>query len=299
MKKFLLTMTALAGLAAVAPAPAQYVTSNTQVWSGVDIHNRIAALENRLDAGMQSGAINGSEESNLRVQLDNLRRLEAQYDDNGLTWQERRDLQTRILATQDQFQYASNGRYGNGVNGQGRALTSAQFRDRIYRLELRLNAGIQAGVISRNEELNLRRQLVDLRRLERQYSYNGLTWQEQQDLQVRLRSARQNISFADNGRYENDSRYSWYDQGYMGSGGPIEETDACTDRGGLAGVLNSLIGRSCYRIGDRVTRNMYTVPYQYRGQYRDTGDVYYRYDGNLIYAIDARTNRVIGSWDAD
>jgi hypothetical protein len=144
----------------------------------------------------------------------------------------------------------------------------------------------------------LRRQLSDLRRLERQYSYNGLTWQEQQDLQTRLRSARQSISFADNGRFENDSRYSWYDEGYMGRGGPVESVDSCADRGGIAGVINSLIGRSCYRVGDRVTRNLYSVPSPYRSQYRDTGDVYYRYVGNLIYAIDANTDRVISSWDA-
>src|SRR5439155_22737748 len=56
MKKLLLTMTALAGLAAAAPAPAQYLSTNTQVWSGVDIHYRIDELDNRLDDGIQSGA---------------------------------------------------------------------------------------------------------------------------------------------------------------------------------------------------------------------------------------------------
>jgi hypothetical protein len=36
------------------------------------------------------------------------------------------------------------------------------------------------------------------------------------------------------------------------------------------------------------------VPYEYRGQYRDGGGVYYRSDGRAIYQIDARTNTVLG-----
>jgi hypothetical protein len=172
-----------------------------------------------------------------------------------------------------------------------RTITTADFRDRIDQLEFRLNADIRAGLVAPNQERNLRLQIADMRRLLRQYSYDGLSWQESRDLQMRLNDTGRNMRFADNGRYDRDN-------GYYGRGGPIETSDACADRGGLAGVFNSLIGRSCYRIGDRVTRNLYPVPPQYRGQYRDNADTYFRSDGRLIYEIDVSTGRVVNSWDA-
>lgn len=177
------------------------------------------------------------------------------------------------------------------------AMSAADFRDRIDQLEFRLNADIRAGAIADDQERSLRLRIADMRRLLRQYSYNGLSWQESRDLQMRLRDTRQEIRLADNGRYDRYNGYgNWNDNNY-GRGGPIETSDACTDRGGLAGVFNSLIGQSCYRVGDRVTRNLYAVPSQYRGQYRDNAYTYFRSDGRLIYEIDVRTGRVVNSWD--
>jgi hypothetical protein len=170
------------------------------------------------------------------------------------------------------------------------AMTTADFRDRIDQLEFRLNAGIRAGLVTSDQGRNLRLQISDMRRMLRQYSYNGLSWQESRDLQMRLNDTDRNIRFADNGRYDRNN-------GYYGRGGPIETSDACADRGGLAGVFNGLIGRSCYRVGDRVTRNLYPVPSQYRDQYRDNADTYFRSDGRLIYEIEVSTGRVVNSWD--
>jgi len=182
-----------------------------------------------------------------------------------------------------------------------RALTGADFRDRIHRLELRLDADVRAGVLTGPEELTLRRQLVNLRRLERQYSIDGLSLRERDNLMTQIRAVRQNISYADNGRYDRDTRYSWnddriYGRAYGGMGGPMEAVDSCRDHNGLSGVVQDVLGRSCFQVGDRVTRNLFAVPYAYRNEYRDTADVYYRYDGNLIYAIDLDTNRVISSF---
>ena len=178
-----------------------------------------------------------------------------------------------------------------------RTMTTADFRDRIDQLEFRLSADIRSGLVNAGEERNLRLQIADMRRLLRQYSYDGLSWQESRDLQTRLRDTRQQIRLADNGRDDRYNGYGNWDDRYMGRGGPIETSDACADRGGLAGVVNSLIGRSCYRVGDRVTRNLYQVPSQYRGQYRDNADTYFRSDGRLIYEIDVSTGRVVNSWD--
>jgi hypothetical protein len=155
------------------------------------------------------------------------------------------------------------------------------------RLESQVNEGVRLGLIGATEERGLRWEIRDFRRTVRQYSYNGLSWQEQRDLQSRLRSVGASLQMVDN-RYDRINRYS-------GQGGPIEEIDSCRDHG-LSGVVNSLIGHSCYRVGDRVDRNLYAVPSGFRDQYRDSDFVYYRYDGDLIYAIDPTTNRVVSSF---
>jgi hypothetical protein len=69
----------------------------------------------------------------------------------------------------------------------------------------------------------------------------------------------------------------------------------------IGGVIDSVLGRSdnCYslRVGSRATGNLYSVPSQYRYQYRDGNGVYYRSDGRAIYQIDARTNTVLRVYD--
>jgi hypothetical protein len=188
--------------------------------------------------------------------------------------------------------------YGySNVNAGG----AVGISNRIAQLEARLQAGVQAGAIDRIEARDLRMDLRELRRLERQYSYNGLTQTERQDLQQRLRTIRQDIRMADNGRYDRDTRYgNWQDDGYYGQGGPYEPAydTACDTRSGgvIGGVIDSVLGRGndCgLRVGARATSNLYAVPSQYRYQFRDGNGVYYRSDGRNIYQIDARTNTVL------
>jgi len=206
-------------------------------------------------------------------------------------------------------QYGSN-RYGyNNVN----AGDTVGISNRIAQLNARLNAGIQSGAIDRTEGRSLRMELRQLQRLERQYSYNGFTQAERQDLQSRLRDFREDLRMADNGRYDRDNRYGnwndpYYNEGaYTGRGGPYEEPyDTYCDtgnRGVIGGVIDSVLGRSndnCgLRVGARATGNLYSVPSQYRYQYRDGNGVYYRSDGRSIYQIDARTNTVIRAYPMD
>jgi hypothetical protein len=201
---------------------------------------------------------------------------------------------------------AQSGYYGTNAN------SGVGFSNQIAQLDARLQAGIQAGLIDRAEARELRMDLRNLRRLERQYSYNGLTQMERQDLRQRLRSLRQEIRVADNGRYDRDNRYGnwndpyWNDGGYTGQGGPYEQPYdyACENRGGIAGLIEGVIGRdsrdNCgLRVGARATGNLYSVPSQYRYQYRDGNGVYYRSDGRAIYQIDARTNTVIRVYPMD
>ena len=195
--------------------------------------------------------------------------------------------------------------YGSNVNAGG----AVGISNRIAQLDARLQAGIRAGEINRAEARSLRMRMRQLQRLERQYSYNGFTQAERQDLQQRLRSFRQDLRLADNGRFDRDNRYgSWNDSdwndGYSGRGGPYEPAydTVCETRGGIGGLIDGVLGReNCYslRVGARASGNLYSVPSQYRYRYRDGNGVYYRSDGRAIYQIDARTNTVLRIYDVD
>lgn len=175
--------------------------------------------------------------------------------------------------------------------------------NRISQLDARFSAGLQAGLIDRQEAQSIRPQLRELRRLERRYSMNGLTQQERQDLQQRLRTIRQQIRTADGGRYDRDMRYgNWENDAYYGQGGPYQTAEeVCERRGGLGGVIDNVFGRqNCgLGVGQRVSGNLYSVPYEYRNTYRDGNGVYYRTDGRSIYQIDARTNTVVRVYGMD
>ena len=192
------------------------------------------------------------------------------------------------------------------------------IQNRIAQLDSRLQAGIQAGVINRQEARSLRQQLRSLRDLNHQYSYNGLTQQERSTLQQRIRTVRQEMRLADGGRFDRDTRYSWDDrdnngwnqgysnqgysnQGYSGQGGPFNEvSQVCgTSSGGIAGVIGSLMGGgdNCLSIGERVPSNLGAVPYEYRNQFRDGSGYYHRYVNGNIVQVDARTQTVVRIYD--
>jgi hypothetical protein len=198
------------------------------------------------------------------------------------------------------------GYYGTNVNAGG----AVGISNRIAQLSARVDAGIRSGDITGFEARRLRLQVRQLQRLERQYSYNGLTFAERRDLQMRLRTLRQDVRIADNGRFDRDNRYGmWNDpyynsDVYTGQGGPYESDYdvVCDNRGGIGGVIDSVLGRdNCYslRVGSRATGSLYSVPSQYRYQYRDGNGVYYRSDGRAIYQIDARTNTVLRVYSMD
>jgi len=196
----------------------------------------------------------------------------------------------------------------NQANVNGRA--GMNIETRIAQLETRLQAGIQSGAINRIEARNLRTQLRQLSRLHHQYARNGLTQQERQDLQQRLRSVRQDFRMADgggNGRWadNDDDRYpgqsGYPDQGgYTGQGGPYEEVRDCDGRTGggiIGGVIGGIFGRGnnndCVEAGERAPGNLSALPYELRGQFRDGNGIAYRTDGYRIYQIDVRTNTVL------
>jgi hypothetical protein len=195
---------------------------------------------------------------------------------------------------------------------------SGNFSFRIDQLRARLQAGVQSGSISRREAGPIRQQIRQLNQLERQYSANGLSGQERAALQQRIRMIRQQLRVADNGangRYSQWDAEDGYGQGYQQGYGqgyqqpyqqgygqgyqqPYQQGygqgyQQPVQQGGIAGVLGRILGTGGLQVGQRAAGNLYGVPYQYQGQYRDGNGVYYRSDGRRIYQIDARTQTVI------
>lgn len=193
-------------------------------------------------------------------------------------------------SAQSAYGYQPNSSYQQNYNQRDNgyrpeAGVGGGMRNRILQLEARLDAGIQSGAVDRREARSLRMQLRDLARAEQQYSYNGLTPQERQDLQGRFRAVRDQLRSADGGRYANDSAY--------GQGGPYEQAyEQPRDRGVLGTIVDNVLGGGGLRVGQRVSGNLGRVPYGYGDQYRDGPDVYYRSDGSRVYQIDARSNTV-------
>jgi hypothetical protein len=204
--------------------------------------------------------------------------------------------------------------YNTGVRAD------AGIDSRLAQLEARLNADISAGAISRSDERRLRAQIAGLRRLEWQYSRDGLSASERMDLMQRTRAIRDQFKMADRGY--GDDRYGWNDRSdtrygnndayyddrdpyrargtntYYGQGGPYEPVETCS-RGVIGTVVDAVTGRDCVslRVGDRAGANLYGVPVEYQDRYRDGYGYYYRSDGRAIYQIDARTNTVLRVYD--
>ena len=193
-----------------------------------------------------------------------------------------------------------------------------RFDARLDMIENRLDDGVDAGSIDRTEARNMRAQLRTLTRLQREYSYNGLTQRERAELVRQLQTLRQEIRMADSerrgrgysqryGSYEDDD---WFEDEYQGRGGPYDadgdgwddrdcDRDGDVDSGtcdarreGLGGFIDTILGTGGLRVGQRVTGELYAVPSQYRDRYRDDYRYYYRSDGRRIYQIDARTDVV-------
>ena len=192
------------------------------------------------------------------------------------------------------------------------AEAGAGIDNRIAQLETRLQAGIRAGTIDRQETRNLRPQLRELTRLERRYSRDGLSQQERRDLQQRIRSVRQQIRLADNGNYDRYERYGYNDDDYYdtyasgagayGQGGPYEEvSEVCGARSGISGILGNLLGGGDHglSVGERVTGGLAALPTEYRTQFRDGGGYYYRYADGKVIQVDSRTQTVARIYDVD
>lgn len=77
-----------------------------------NISARIEQLRERIETGVQSGAISRREALSLRASLRSLTQLERRYSRNGLSNEERQDLQTRLRSLRQEVRQADNGARG-------------------------------------------------------------------------------------------------------------------------------------------------------------------------------------------
>ena len=103
MKRTILTLAAVASLAAAA-APAFAQGPRPSDWQ--PLSQRQDNIERRIDDGMRNGQLTRREARQLHQQFNELQRLEARYERDGLNFRERADLQRRYdaLSTRVRFE---------------------------------------------------------------------------------------------------------------------------------------------------------------------------------------------------
>ena len=196
-------------------------------------------------------------------------------------------------------------------------------RSQIGELQMQLDAGIRSGAITRREAMPLRSSLRELISLERQFSPNGFTGRENAALRQRSNLLSRQIRMAERDGYtsnrgagwddrDDDRRAGWGDRdGDRRDGSEnYRDNDRRADwdsrndrRDGYA--MDARFDRpnrgdrfaGDARVGQLATRRMVALPAQYRDEFRDTDDVYYRYDNRRIYRVNRTTDMILGLFD--
>lgn len=122
MKKILIPILAASALTVGAGVA---TTASAQAW--VNINQRQAQLDHRIDVGLRNGQLTRREAYALRMEFQQIARLEAQYRrTGGLQRWEMRDLDRRfdILSAKIRWERRDSDRYGRGYgydrDGDGR-----------------------------------------------------------------------------------------------------------------------------------------------------------------------------------
>jgi hypothetical protein len=185
-------------------------------------------------------------------------------------------------------------------------------------LQRQLQSGMSSGAITFREARPLQASLRQLIGLERQFSRNGFTGRENATLRQHTNLLRRDIRLAErNGargpraawddrdndragwddRDDRDGRDGWNDRrddrdGRWGDGRDGYAMDSRFDRPNRGDRFSG-----DPRVGHHATLRMVALPDQFRDQFRDTNDVYYRFDGGRIYRINRATNMILGLFD--
>ena len=163
-------------------------------------------------------------------------------------------------------------------------------------LQVRFDAGVQSGAISRNEARPLRSQLRQLTMMERTYSRSGFNGWESRALRERSRTLNIEMTRAErsgHGRFGQGDRYgagAAYDDRRGNDGKEDLAMDGRVSHRGdrFAGDL---------RVGQHFSARQVPLPMEYRDRYRDSDAAYYRYDDRRIYHIDRASGLILAMFD--
>lgn len=276
MKRLFIVLSALP-LACAGGASAQTM-ANTG--GAVGVQNRIANLEARFNAGVDTGAFTTAERNRIQRQLMDLRGLERSYSSNGLSGAERRTLQQRIRAVRDQLRMAGGSNWANQYGWSDTQLDA--YAGSSYDAYGRVvpNASVtydQYGRVIANSGVV--------------YDQNG------RPIANGGMSDQYGRPIANTNVYgQGDAYRRAPSSGGIGNilGGVLGA--AVGGGSGVGGILGSILGRGGLRTGEVLTGGLGSVLGSAAGlgsQYRDNNKVYYRSDGQRVYEIDARTNTVL------
>jgi hypothetical protein len=157
-------------------------------------------------------------------------------------------------------------------------------RSDSQQLQLRYDAAVQSGALSRSQAWSLRQQMRQFMQLEARYSRGGFTRWESSDLETRSRSLSLNLDAAER---MNESRFGHDDR--VGNDGRFGMNDRQPNRGDrFAGDL---------RVGQHFSERQVALPMEYRDRYRDSDAAYYRYDDHRVYQIDRVSGLILAMFD--
>lgn len=189
MKKLALALAATTALTLSAGAAA------AQTW--MPMIERQGLVEDRIEAGLASGAMSDAEARMIRSEMYALVAMEGRYRMNGLSWGERRDLDRRFAALDDRIEFAM-------ADMDGAELASLE--DRKLRLDRRIEQGLRSGQLTNDEAELLRDEFDDLASLEARYRVGGVSSWERADLDRRMDRLADRIGEE---RTDPDREYGW------------------------------------------------------------------------------------------
>lgn len=189
MKKLTLALAATTALTLGAGA------AHAEPW--MPMIERQGLVEDRIEAGLAAGDMTPAEARMLRADMYALVALEGRYRSGGLSWSERRDLDRRYAALDDQIRMAM-------LDGDGVALASLE--ERKERLERRIAQGLRSGQLTDAEAEALQDELDELARVESRYRLDGVSGWERADLDRRMDRLADRIG---DERTDPDREYGW------------------------------------------------------------------------------------------
>ncbi len=177
-------------------AGAMSVTAHAQSSNQTQsINQRQAALDARINAGVNDRSLTAVEAAQLRADFQDIAKLEMQYRVSGrnVTQAESNDLNRRFNQLSSRIQTNRN---DNDIAGPG-------INARQAELDARINAGVNDRSLTAAEASQLRAEFQDIAQLEMQYRVSGrsVTQAESDDLNRRFNQLSNRIQ---NNRNDND-----------------------------------------------------------------------------------------------